>query len=482
MQESFPIIGREKERQVLSEFRESCKPEFLAIYGRYHVGKTFLVRSFFHNDFDFSFSGSFETPRATQLRLFKGELERYSGKKRKKPADWFEAFEQLRDYLSSLKKDRIVVFLDELPWMDTPRSSFLQAISYFWNSWASTQPQIKLVVCGSATTWMFSKLIGDRGGMHGRVNRQMYLRPFNLAETEAFLRQKGIIWNRYQITEVYMAMGGIPYYLDMLEPSLPFNENIDRLFFADGAPLRTEYNYVFRSLFKNSSLYRTIVETLSKKSTGMTQAAIAEAVHVDQNGALSEALSNLCTCDFLRTYKAFGKKQKEQLYQLADLYSLFYLKFVEPTDSQDEQFWSNMQDTGERRSWEGYAFEQVCLHHIPQIKDALRIGGVLSEVCSWQCRPFEDSDGNQHKGTQIDLLIDRRDEVIDVCEMKFSAHEYAITADYDQRLRERLATFRALTGTKKALHFVLVTTYGLSRNAYSGNVQQVVTLDDLFRS
>lgn len=482
MAEDFHIIGRQREQQMLAEYCESGKAELIAVYGRRRVGKTFLVRRFFHDDFDFYFTGSFETPRTIQLKLFKGELERYSGQKRKKPADWFEAFEQLRDYLSSLQKDRIVVFLDELPWMDTPKSNFLQAFSYFWNSWASTQPKIKLVVCGSATTWMLSKLIGDKGGMHGRVNRQIYLRPFNLAETEAFLQQKGIIWNRYQITETYMTMGGIPYYIDMLEPSLPFNENIDNLFFVEGAALRTEYNFIFRSLFKDSQIYRAIVEALSKKSIGMTQNDIAEAIHSEQNGTLSDALTNLCKCDFLRTYRAFGKKQKEQMYQLVDLYSLFYLKFVEPTGSQDEHFWSNMQDTGERRSWEGYAFEQVCLHHIPQIKDKLRIGGILSEACSWQCRPYVDEEGNKHKGAQIDLLIDRRDDVIDICEMKFANHDYVITADYDQRLRERMATFRYLTGTKKALHTILVTTYGLAKNKYSGNIQQVVTLDDLFKA
>lgn len=475
------IIGRLREQNLIKEYMESGKAELIAVYGRRRVGKTFLIRSYFNDAFDFYFTGSFDTPKSTQLRLFQGELERYSGIKRKRPADWFEAFEQLRDYLSSLKKDRIVVLLDELPWMDTPRSNFLQAFSYFWNSWGSTINNLKLFVCGSATTWMLSTLIGDKGGLHGRVNRQIYLRPFNLEETEKFLQSKGIAWSRYQIAQVYMAIGGIPYYLDMLEPSMTVNENIDNLFFREGAVLHTEYDFIFRSLFKDSKLYRSIVEILARKSIGMTREDIMDSLGAESGGKLTEALDNLCKCDFLRTYKSFGNKSRKQLYQLVDLYSLFYLKFVQNDSGQDEHFWSNMMDVPARTAWEGYAFEQLCLHHIPQIKQKLRIGGILSNVCSWQCKAFVDKNGTKHKGTQIDLLIDRRDNIIDICEMKFSQGEYAITSDYDAKLRDRFNTFRSVTSTRKALQSVLVTTYGLTNNKYSGDIHDVVVLDDLFR-
>lgn len=481
MEQGKNFIGRKREQRLISEYCQSGKAELVAVYGRRRVGKTFLIRRVFNDEFDFYFTGTFGATRSIQLRLFQGELERHSGRKWPRAKDWFEAFDQLRDYLSSIAKSRIVVFLDELPWMDTPRSNFLQAFSYFWNSWASTVSSLKLFVCGSATTWMVSKLIGDKGGMHGRVNRQIYLRPFNLEETELFLQSKGIDWTRFQTTQAYMTVGGIPYYLDMFEPSKTVNENIDALFFSEGAPLRTEYEFIFRSLFKDSRLYRTIVELLAQKSVGMTRQNIMDALRAESSGKVSEALENLCRCDFLRTYSAFGKRSKEQMYQLVDLYSLFYLKFVEQGSGTDEHLWSNMLDTPMRKSWEGYAFEQVCLHHLPQIKQRLRIGGVLSEACSWQCKPFVDKDGNHFKGTQIDLLIDRRDGIIDLCEMKFTTGEFMITADYDQRLRERTATFRQLTATRKALYPVLVTTYGLARNKYSGAIHDVVVLDDLFR-
>lgn len=475
------IIGRLKEQSLIKEYMDSGKAELIAVYGRRRVGKTFLIRSYFNDAFDFYFTGTFGASKIIQLRLFQEELLRYSGKKQKRPSDWFEAFEQLRNYLSSLKKDRIVMLLDELPWMDTPRSNFLQAFSYFWNSWGSTIGNLKLFVCGSATTWMLSKLIGDKGGLHGRVNRQIYLHHFNLEETEKFLLSKGIEWTRYQIAQTYMTIGGIPYYLDMLEPSMTVNENIDNLFFREGAVLRTEYDFIFRSLFKDSKLYRSIVEILAGKSIGMTRDDIIESLGYDSGGKLTEALDNLCKCDFLRTYKSFGKKSQGQLYQLVDLYSLFYLKFVQRGSGQDEHFWSNMMDVPARTSWEGYAFEQVCLHHIPQIKQKLRIGGILSNVCSWQCKAFTDKDGTRHKGTLVDLLIDRRDNIIDICEMKFSQGEYIITSDYDAKLRDRLNTFRSVTSTRKALQLVLTTTYGLKANKYSGNIHDVVVLDEFFR-
>jgi uncharacterized protein len=476
------IIGREREQSLLQEYYDSPKAELVAVYGRRRVGKTFLIKSFFKQKFDFYFTGAFETPRATQLRLFRAELERYSGVKRKIPQDWFEAFEQLRDYLSSLNKERIVVFLDELPWLDTPKSNFIQAFSYFWNSWASTVHGMKFFVCGSATTWMLSKLIGDKGGMHGRVNRQIYLRPFNLNETEAFLRSRNIDWTQYQIAQIYMVMGGIPYYLDMLNPTYTVEENIDCLFFEEGSVLRTEYNFVFRSLFKDSALYQSVIETLAKKSVGMTREEIVQSAKLQNNGTLTEVLENLYRCDFLRKYTAFGKKSRDQMFQLVDLFSLFHNRFVMQTNGQDSHFWHNMQDNPSRKTWESYAFEQICLHHIPQIKQKLRIEGMLSEACSWQCKPFTNADGIHYNGTQIDLLIDRRDQVIDLCEMKFASKEYAITCEYDERLRSRKETFRAVTGTRKTLHTVFVTTYGLAKTKYSANVHDVVTLADLFET
>ena len=478
--ENNKIIGRKKERELFDDICSTEKPALVAVYGRRRVGKTFLVREHFNNHFDFYFTGSYQMSRQGQLTLFNQELRRFSGLDFPIAKDWLSAFEQLRQYLSSLNKDRLILFFDELPWMETPKSGFMQAFSYFWNTWASSRQGLKLFVCGSATTWMLDKLIGDKGGLYGRVTHTIYLAPFTLGETEAYLQFNGIRWNRYQILEAYMIMGGIPFYLEMLTPKMTFNQNIDNLFFADNAPLRMEYGFLFRSLFNDAQLYRQVVECLARHSKGMTRLQIKEELHLDDGGALSMALDNLVSCDFLRKYAAFGKSERNALYQLTDLFCLFHLRFVADNNGQDQYFWSNMSENPSRVAWRGYAFEQVCLLHIAQIKEAIGIKAVLSNVCSWSCPTFTDKDGNIWNGTQIDLLIDRRDQVINLCEMKYANDVFVIDKDYEEQLRRRLSTFQHLTKTRKALHLTFVTTYGLSRNMHSGNVQAEVNMNDLF--
>ncbi len=478
--ENNKLIGRKNEREQFDDIYATKKPALVAVYGRRRVGKTFLVRQHFNNNFDFSFTGNYQMSRQGQLSLFNQELRRFSGQDYPLVKDWFSAFEQLRQYLSSLDNERLVLFFDELPWMETPKSNFIQAFSYFWNTWASTRQGLKLFVCGSSTTWMMEKLIGDKGGLYGRVTHTIYLAPFTLGETEAYLHANGIRWNRYQMLETYMIMGGIPFYLEMLKPKLTFDQNIDNLFFAANAPLRMEYGFLFRSLFNDAQLYRQVVETIAKHSQGMTRQQIKEELGMADGGALTVVLENLVRCDFLRRYAAFGKSERNALYQLTDLFSLFHLRFVADNNGQDAQFWSNMRENPSRVAWRGYAFEQVCLHHIPQIKEAIGIKAVLSNVCSWSCPTFTDKDGNPWQGTQIDLLIDRRDQVINICEMKYANDVYIIDKDYEERLRRRLSTFQHLTRTRKALHLTFITTYGLSRNTHSGNVQTEVTMGDLF--
>lgn len=474
------IIGRNYEQRILNNVCEEREARLIAVYGRRRVGKTYLVKYFFDEKFDFYFTGSFETSMKVQLSLFRDTLLQYSKTERPLPQSWFEAFAQLKDYLTGLKKERIVVFLDEVPWMDTPKSNFLAAFSYFWNTWGSTCDGLKMVVCGSATSWMLDNVVGDKGGLYGRSSRSIYVGPFTLYEVELYLKlRKNIIWNRYQILEVYMILGGIPYYLDMLEKSLPFNQNIDNLFFKEKAPLRTEYDFLFRSLFKSSVVYRQVVEAVATKNKGLTQNEIKETIKINDGGRLSEVLDNLCKCDFVRKYIPYGKKEKGSIYQLTDLYSLFYLKFIGNRTGLDEHFWSNIKDAT-RNAWAGYAFEQVCLHHISQIRGSLSIKGVLTNVCSWTTLRQVDKDGTEWPGIQIDLLLCRGDNVIDVCEMKYCQSEYVLTEKYEQHLRERNATFVHFTKAKEALHTVLITTYGLKRNVYSGYIDATVTMDDLF--
>lgn len=469
------IIGREQEQSVLKECYNSDKAELIAVYGRRRIGKTFLVKNFFKEKFDFYITGIYQGSKKEQLAFFNKQLCKYSNIAYPQVDNWFDAFDQLKHYISGLTKKKIVIFIDELPWFDTTRSRFVKAFELFWNSWAADQPKIKLIVCGSATTWMMSHLLGSKGGLHNRVTRRIKLSPFTLAETETFLKTQGVVWNRYQMVEAYMILGGTPYYLQMLQKGFSLSQNVDYLFFSQNAELKTEYDFLFRSLFNDSVLYKSAVELLSKKAKGMTRKEMLTALKIQEGGAFSEVLENLCNCDFIRKYSAFGKKERDVMYQLTDLFTLFYLKFVKNSNGRDEHLWSNMIDSPERRAWNGYSFEQVCLHHISQIKHKLGISGIQSDVCSWSYKAEENA-----KGGQIDLVIDRRDQIINLCEMKYSTSEYEITKRYNDEIQERRELFRAVTKTRKALHLTMVTTYGIRNNAYSGMIQSQVTLDDLF--
>ena len=363
------IIGREYEQTLIRNYLVSEKAELIAVYGRRRVGKTYLVKSIFNNQFDFSFTGMYNVSRAVHLTQFQKSLENYSGQQIRRLKDWFEAFDVLSGYLGTLQKDKIVVFLDEIPWMDTPKSNFLAAFSRFWNDWASTRMNLKMFVCGSATTWMLSKFIGDKGGIYGRVCRPIWLAPFSLGETERFLKEiKAIEMSRHQLLQTYMIMGGIPYYLDMLIKGVPLSVCIDDLFFRQGAPLRTEFDFLFRSLFKDSKIYRNVVKLLATKLKGMTRQEILDELKLGEGGDLTDVLGNLVKCDFIRKYTAIGKTERDTMYQLTDLFSLFHIKFVVDNSGQDEHLWSKLSGKGQMTSWSGYAFEQVCLHHLAQIK------------------------------------------------------------------------------------------------------------------
>jgi len=464
------IIGRATEQEILRQRIDSDSSELIAIYGRRRVGKTFLVRQYFDDAFSFYSTGIYQGTKKEQLREFNRQLEYYSGHKWKVAKDWFDAFAQLREYLESLDGCKpIVVFLDELPWMDTQKSRFIKAFEYFWNSWGAANKRLKLIVCGSATTWMRENVLSDKGGLYNRTTRSIYLAPFTLYETEQYLLSRGISWNRYQIAECYMILGGTPLYLQMLERNMSLTQNINNLFFTPNAPLAREYDFLFRSLFKEATIHRQIIETLAKKAIGMTRKEMMATAKIEDGGVLTKALQNLCDCDFIRQYTAFGKSERGTIYQLTDLFSLFHLRYVKGYRGQDEHHWQNMIDSPSRRAWSGYSFEQLCLHHIRQIKQKLGVTGVQSDVCAWK-----------GEGGQIDLVIDRRDQTINLCEMKFSQGEFEITKPYDSHLRERLESFRSATKTRKALHQTFVTTYGVKKNMYSENIQSEIRLDDLF--
>ena len=468
------IVGRKHEQEILAKCMDSEKAEFVAVYGRRRIGKTYLVKQYFSENFDFYATGVYKISRSDQLKLWQEQLRKYSVEKQTKPKDWFEAFGQLQEYLETLgEKEKIVLFIDELPWLDTPKSGFIRALELFWNSWAAERKGLKLIVCGSATTWMTNKLLGDKGGLHNRVTRPIRLAPFTLKETEEYLQSIQIGWERKEVLDAYMILGGTPFYLSLLRPELSLWQNVDELFYSQDAVLKTEYGFLFNSLFNEATMYRRVVETLTTKLKGMTRSELVEQLKITDNGKLTEVLDNLVKCDFLRRYQAFGKKGRDMLYQLSDMYTLFYLRFVKNYNGMNEHAWSNMEE-GRRNVWAGYAFEQVCILHINQIRQALGISGIASDVCSWSYRSKEQS-------AQIDLIIDRSDKAIDLCEMKYSDHPYELKKDYVEWLRERRDLFREVTGTDKTLRLTMIASSGIKQNIYSSSLQERLSLSDLFK-
>lgn len=468
------IIGRKKELDALNRLYNSAQSEFIAVYGRRRVGKTFLIRQFFKNNFVFQLSGLANATTKEQLINFNLTIKREAKKDFPIAKTWLEAFEQLISLVESSNDERKVIFLDELPWLDTPRSQFVQALEHFWNGWASARSDVMLITCGSATSWMIDKIINNHGGLHNRITYKMRLEPFTLMETQEYFRSKGMEYTQYQIAECYMTMGGIPYYLNMMQKELSVTQNIDLLFFDENALLKTEFHNLYAALFKNSEDYIKVVESLCKKNKGLTRNEIISTTKLSTSGGLSTILKNLENCGFIRTYTSFGKKERDKLYQLTDFYTLFYFKFIKQNKFNDDNFWVNSINTPLHNSWAGYSFEMLCLYHLKQIKTALGISGVQTSASSWK-------DYESENGAQIDLVLDRKDQIINLCEMKFATDEYEITKNYDTQLRQKKSVFAAKTKTRKAIHFTMVTTYGLRQNMYSNSIQSEVVLEDLFR-
>jgi hypothetical protein len=472
------IIGRKSEQKELLEAAKAEYSKFIAVYGRRRVGKTFLIRETFNYTFTFQHTGLARGNKGDQLLSFRASLENASGKEYANFKNWYEAFFALEKWLGSLPDGKKTVFFDELPWMDTPRSNFISGLEHFWNSWASARKDILLIVCGSATSWIVNKLINNHGGLHNRLTNKIMLQPFTLAECEEYSDANKLGLSRYQLVESYMIMGGIPFYWSLLKRELSLAQNIDTLFFDnDIEGLSHEYDHLYASLFNKPEPYEQVVTALAKKNKGLTRSEIAKSIGITSSGDLTRYLNELEWCGFIRKYNCLGKQTKDTLYQLIDNFTLFYFQYIKGNKNNDSHFWTNNLGSALHRAWSGLAFEHVCLQHVTQIKKALGISGVLSNVYSWRTETDEEKGIDK---TQIDLLIDRNDGIINLCEMKFSAQEYAITQDEEMKLRRRRGNFIEATHTKKAVHITLITPYGLKQNTHSSIAQNEVTLNDLF--
>ncbi len=470
------LIGREKEQKTLRQAFESDESQFVAVYGRRRVGKTYLVRQFFKGKLTFAHSGQAKGSMAEQLYGWAASLRDAGLKTESTPKTWLEAFDLLKDLIRRSPDGKKVIFIDEMPWLDTPRSNFTNALEFFWNNWASAREDVLLIVCGSATSWIVNKLFKNHGGLHNRVTHRILVEPFTLHECELYVEKRGIRLSRYDIIEAYMVMGGIPYYWSLLERGKSVAQNIDGLFFSKTGALRYEFQELYNSLFKNPDYYINIVLTLGTSKSGMSRDEIINARHLPSSGTVSAALDDLEHCGFISKTPSFNLKNRAK-YCLTDNYSLFYIKYIQSNTNNDEHFWTHNYKSSQHAAWTGLAFERVCFQHVAQIKTALGISGIQTSVYTWQTS--KSADGS--RGAQIDMLIDRADNMVNICEMKFSKSPYTISNDDSAAIANKVDRFSEATAFSKSINVTLVTVNGIAEAGHWNDIHSVVTAEDLFR-
>jgi len=475
------IIGRKNEIERLKKYINSDRSEFIAVYGRRRVGKTYLIKELFEGQFTFRIIGRENARMADQLLNFSYAMSDFFGEE-SMPKNWTEAFRMLSKSIERQGRGTKIIFIDELPWFDTRKSKFVSALEYFWNSWAYYRNDIKLIVCGSATSWMLNKIINSRGGLHNRVTHMIPISPFTLHETEMYFQAGGFDYGRSEIIDCYMAVGGIAYYLSLFDNSRSVAENINDLCFTKGGELIDEFGKLFKSLFKKADNYISVITALSKVGKGMTRCDLIRQTKFFDNGNFTTLLNELEQCEFIRSYVHFNKSKKHKLYQLIDQFSLFHLHFMKGQGAFTKDYWQKMIGTGAYNAWSGYAFEIVCLHHINQIVEGLGISGIISKPCSWSYRPSEaiKNSPDVKVGGRIDLLIDRSDKTITVCEMKYCDKEFEIDKTYDKHVQERLSRFKEVEHTTKTLQVAFITPHGLYNNVYGRKVKKQITAEHLF--
>ena len=480
------IIGRLDEAQILGKALNSADPEFIAVYGRRRIGKTFLIREFYGDSICFELVGVHQAGLKIQLQNFAQSLKKAMGIgiQPETPTTWFQAFTDLEQFLESLGTNKNagkkVIFIDELPWLNTPKSNFLESLEHFWNSYGSKQNNLILVVCGSAASWMIQKIVNSKGGLHNRLTRQIRLLPFTLNETESFLRSRGVILTRHQIISLYMAMGGVPFYLQQAEPGLSSAQIIDKVCFSKNGLLRNEFERLFSSLFDHSDQNIKIMEVLRQNRSGVSRNQILATAKIPSGGTASQILEELEESGFINSWIPFGKKSNDAIYRITDEFSLFYFDWIKPLGKRnpEEGYWLTLQNDPRKKAWSGYTFEGICMKHIQQIKNELGIGKVETFHGPWYYSAPKDSSGN---GAQIDLLIDRKDAAINLCEMKFSEAEFTIDNDYSKNLRKKVDVFKTITQTKKNIFVTMISTFGIVPNIYSNDlVSNSLTIDCLF--
>lgn len=473
------LVGRQPEQQILLEALDSGEAEMVAVFGRRRVGKTFLVKQTYRDRIVFELTGLQNASNAAQLKNFSQQLAERIGSPvgAPMPKDWLEAFFMLSRFVKTKldEEQKMVVFFDEVPWLAGQKSGFIMGLGWFWNSFAVNE-NLVVVICGSAASWMIQKIVNDRGGLHNRITERIFLKPFTLDETDAYLRSRNIVLDRYSIVQIYMALGGIPHYLKEIVGSKSVAQNINDLCFSANGLLRDEFSRLYPALFARAENHVAVVRALADSRQGLSRGDIARAAKISEGGTFTRVLEELEQSNFITSYYPFAKKKKDMLFRLTDEFSLFYLRFMEKNRDSGDDAWLQLSQSQTAKIWAGYAYENLCLRHLPQVKKALGISGVYAAASTFLQRGTD-----EEKGAQIDLVLDRADRVVNLFEIKFHDRELSLSETDARALRQQMWTFAAATKTRKRLMLVMITAFGLKHNQHSlGLVEKVLSLEDLF--
>ena len=472
------IIGRKAEQEVLLQCERSGKSELICVYGRRRVGKTYLIEQTFAECFSFRASGIEGGNTRTQLRAFHQRLRAGGDRSKTIPADWFEAFSRLEKLLYSgniiqSPHGKKTIFLDEFPWFATARSDFLAAFGEFWNRCGTVKGDLMFIICGSATSWIIGNLIENTGSLYNRVTCQLFLRPFTLRETEMYFQDREFDWTRNQITECQMLFGGLPYFFDLLNANESLAWNIDHLCFQPNALLKHESKRLLEATLRKSKVYDSILNLLSDHPYGIEKSVCMESLGIPY-GTFFRAVDELVKCGYVWEYREPHRKNRPLCIRLTDPFLLFHYHFLSGAGNDSiTSYQSFTGDEGRYRNWRGHAFENLCMYHIPAIKQALGITGVETEEYPW-------SSEMNNGGVQIDLVIERKDQITNLCEIKYTDQPYQITADYEKNLLRKIQVYREETGTRQALKLVLISAEGLAGTAHQERIAHVITLNELF--
>ncbi|MGK5089553.1 ATP-binding protein [Bdellovibrionota bacterium FG-2] len=478
MSKNADLIGRIEEHKVLHDLNKGRGSEFVAIYGRRRIGKTYLIQQCFRDHpFYFEFVGTHKGSLKTQLKNFAEELSRvFKIRIKDKPETWTDAFQLLTQVLENHKRDssfKKVIFFDELPWLAARKSGFLEALDYFWNSYATKRKDIVLVICGSAASWMISKVINSKGGLHNRITKSIALSRFSLKETKEYLREKhGIELSDELIAEIYMATGGVAYYLDQVKRGESATQFINRSFFSLNGELRKEFDRLFVSIFDDHQKHVEVIRLLAKNRAGLSTSQMLEKLKKEKGGGFSEVLEELEKSEFIQFIPRLEKKRRDGVFRIIDEYTLFYLAWVESLGRmfRDETYWEKQVGTPRYNAWLGYAFENLCLSHAKQITNALGVSGLATQVLSFQ-----------NKKVQIDMIIDRPDKAINLCEMKYTFSPFVMSQSEMQKIRARKRELLANLKRKKHIFVTLVTPFPSKRNKhYIGTIDNEINLVGFF--